>query len=1085
LFSFHSYHSLRYGTLPVESIVQQALEHGLQAVLLADRNTSTGVFDFVLACQDTGIKPIIGMQFWEGDIAIQQIEEEQINQNDFEKHAQENKGVTGPNKISAARNYFTQRGTAGTVYNQKIKNLASIPQHQRKPSNLLYTGIALNTQGFANLCQFMSDCNLSKQALPQFAPTLSDCIFVYPLSNIPAQLSPQEYIAVEHWQLNKLYAAKYKPYYPYMIAWHTVVVSTQQEFNLHKILRAIDNNILLSKLQTTDYCSTQQHCISMQAYLNNFQHHPDLVLRAQQIIQQCSFDFDFKSHKNKKYYTGSRYSDKMLLESLAIEGLRKRYGAQHKEAYKRVLRELEVIDELGFGAYFLITWDIIRYSNSRGFFHVGRGSGANSIVSYCLGITDICPLELNLYFERFLNPSRTSPPDFDIDWSWQERDEILNYIFKRFDSMHVAFTGTIVEFKYRSIVREVGKVFGLAKNELDILSKSDTQELKTNNKITQTVYNYGLMLQQFPNARSMHACGVLISEAPITNYTVLELPPKGFATAQIDMHITERIGFEKFDILSQRGIGHINDCVKLVLQNKQKHIDIRHEVQSYKHDAHINTMLATGKTIGCFYIESPAMRGLLRRLKCNNYITLVAASSIIRPGVAKSGMMREYVFRHNHPTQFEYFHPVFEEQLGDTYGVMVYQEDVLKIAHHFADLNLADADILRRAMSGKTRSKAEFERIRNKFFSNCASKGYSEQLSAEVFRQIESFAGYSFCKSHSASYAVESYMSLYLKTYYPIEFMVAVINNFGGFYRTEVYVHEARMAGAHICNPCVNQGDYLTTLIDKNIYIGFVHLQNLEEKMAYYLTQERKRNGAYLSLEDFVDRVPISLENLQALIFANAFRFTGKQKNELIILARMLLNKEKPQQRTGFLFNEPVKEVKLPALNRHKFEDAFDEIELFGFPLCCTPFDLLKTTHRGDVMAKDLAQHAGKTIRMIAYLIARKHVPTNKGLMNFGTWVDVEGTYFDSTHFADCLQKYPFEGGGCYLLQGKVDVDFSFATIVVTRMAKLPFIPDPRFADDQDMKHQAEKNIKEDVSSTQRKPYPTEAEIGLPRTKML
>jgi error-prone DNA polymerase len=1085
MFSFHSYHSLRYGTLTIESIVQLAAQNAIPAVLLADRNTSTGVFDFVRACNDAGIQPIVGMQFWEGDIAVQQLEEDELTKNDFDKHQQENKGVAGASNISAARNYFTQRGTAGTVTKKEKKNTSGVPQHQRKPSKLLYTGIALNVQGFANLCQFMSNCNLSKQALPQCAPLLDDCVFVYPISNLPAQLSANEYVGIEHGQLNKLYAAKYKPYYPYMIAWHTVVISNQQQFNLHKVLRAIDNNILLSKLHTSDYCSTQQHSISMQAFLNNFQQHPDLVLRAEQIIQRCSFDFDFKSHKNKKYYTGSKYSDKMLLESLALEGMRKRYNAQHKEAHKRVMRELEVIDELGFGAYFLITWDIIRYSNSRGFFHVGRGSGANSIVSYCLGITDICPLELNLYFERFLNPSRTSPPDFDIDWSWQERDEILNYIFKRFDSMHVAFTGTIVEFKFRSIVREVGKVFGLPKTELDILSKSDTQTLQTNNKVTQAVYDYGLMLQQFPNARSMHACGILISEAPITNYTVLELPPKGFATAQIDMHITESIGFEKFDILSQRGIGHINDCVKLVLQNKQKHIDIRHEVQIYKHDAHINNMLATGKTIGCFYIESPAMRGLLRRLKCNNYLTLVAASSIIRPGVAKSGMMREYVFRHNHPEQFEYFHPVFEEQLGDTYGVMVYQEDVLKIAHHFADLNLADADILRRAMSGKSRSKAEFERIRNKFFSNCAAKGYSDQLATEVFRQIESFAGYSFCKSHSASYAVESYMSLYLKTYYPIEFMVAVINNFGGFYRTEVYIHEARMAGAAICNPCVNRGDYLTSLVNKDVYIGFVHLQNLEEKMAYALTQERKRAGEFLSLEDFIDRVPIGLESLQALIFANAFRFTGKPKNELIILARMLLNKDKPQQRSGFLFHEPVKEVHLPVLKRHEFEDAFDEIELFGFPLCCTPFDLLKTKQRGDVMAKDLTQHAGKTIRMIAYLIARKHVPTSKGLMNFGTWVDFEGTYFDSTHFADCLQKYPFEGGGCYLLQGKVDVDFSFATIVVTRMAKLPFIPDPRFADDKDMRHEAEKNIKEDVSTTQRAPYPSEAEIGLPRVKMV
>ncbi|MFM2386853.1 MAG: hypothetical protein RL660_1610 [Bacteroidota bacterium] len=1084
MFVANSYHSLRYGTISVEQLLVQAKDAAVPTLLLADRNTSTGVFDFVLTCAEQQVKPIVGIAFWEGELTAPIVEEEQYGKDDYQRHEAFSKSDIGPSKISNAKNYFAQRGTTGAVQKKKRVELIGSTPHHKKPSQLLYTGIARSAKGFAQLCKFMSECNLYKQALPQYAPTLEDCIFVYPLHNVPQQLGPNEYIAVEYYQLNKLIQSKWQPYYAYMIAWHSICISNQKEYNLHKILRAIDNNTLLSKLSPTDYCNTKQHFLPYYTWQAYYAQHPALLHRAAQITDACNFVFDFDTLKNKKHYTGSRSSDKMLLESLALEGLRKRYGPMHREAQKRVQRELDIIDQLGFSAYFLITWDIVRYSNSRGFFHVGRGSGANSIVSYCLGITDICPLELNLYFERFLNPSRTSPPDFDIDWSWQERDEILNYIFKRFDTNHVAFTGTIVEFKYRSIVREVGKVFGLPKQELDVLSRSDGAVLKSDNKVSQVVYEYGLMLQQFPNARSMHACGILISEAPITDYTVLELPPKGFATAQIDMHITERIGFEKFDILSQRGIGHINDSIKLIASNRNKHIDIRQEVQQWKHDPHINDMLARGKTIGCFYIESPAMRGLLRRLKCNNYITLVAASSIIRPGVAKSGMMREYVFRHNNPDKFEYMHEVFAEELGDTYGVMVYQEDVLKIAHHFAGLDLAEADILRRAMSGKSRGKAEFERIRQKFFTNCKQKNYSDALSAEVFRQIESFAGYSFCKSHSASYAVESYMSLFLKTYYPLEFITAVINNFGGFYRTEVYIHEARMAGAIICNPCVNRGEYLTSLDGTSLYVGFVHLQNVEEKVAYTLCEERKRNGPYLSLEDFVDRVPTSLESLQALIFANAFRFTGKRKNELIILARLLLNTEKPQQRSGFLFHEPVKEVNLPALERNQFEDAFDEIELFGFPLCCTPFDLLQTSQRGDVMAKDLAQYAGKTVRMIAYLIARKHVPTNKGLMNFGTWVDVEGTYFDSTHFADCLAKYPFEGGGCYLLKGKVDVDYSFATIVVERMAKLPFVPDPRFADDKDMRYAAQGNIKEDVSVTHRAPYPSEAEIGLPRAKM-
>ncbi len=295
--------------------------------------------------------------------------------------------------------------------------------------------------------------------------------------------------------------------------------------------------------------------------------------------------------------------------------------------------------------------------------------------------------------------------------------------------------------------------------------------------------------------RSIHAGGILISEEPVSCYTALDMPPKGFPTTQWDMYTAEEIGFEKLDILSQRGIGHIRESAEIILRNRSIDVDV-HAIQKFKNDPKIKEYLKTGETKGCFYVESPSMRGLLQKLKCDDYTTLVAASSIIRPGVARSGMMREYIYRFHNPDKFKYLHPVMKEQLEETFGVMVYQEDVLKVCHHFAGLDLADADTLRRAMSGKYRSKQEMKRIVDKFFSNCREKGYSDELTKEVWRQIESFAGYSFSKAHSASYAVESFQSLYLKAHFPLEFMVAVINNFGGFYRTWVYVHEAKRYGA-------------------------------------------------------------------------------------------------------------------------------------------------------------------------------------------------------------------------------------------------------------------------------------------------
>lgn len=1010
----HSFHSLRYGTIPLEELVGQAASLGVKAMALTDINTVTGIYDFIKLCQLENIKPLVGIEF-------------------------------------------------------------------RCRYRLRYIGLAQNAEGLAEMNRFLTSHNFSGEPLPEKAPAFKSVFIIYTLKNAPEILSHKEFIGLQPHEISRLYMPELKNKISKMVVLQPVVFRTKREYNLHRILRAVDLNHLLSKLSLEDFCRKSDLMPAPQELAEQYKEHPQILANTNRIIEQCNFEYDFGSPKNKKYYTKNKKGDIALLTTLAEEGLVWRYGKNNRAAKARVEKELKVINDLEFSGYFLITWDIIRYSNSRGFLHIGRGSGANSIIAYCLGITDICPLELDLYFERFLNENRKSPPDFDIDWSWKERDVILKYIFDRYGYEHVAFCGTNVEFKYRSIFREVGKVFGLPKDELDMMAKNP-MKLHQTNEIVKLVQQYGMMLEKYPNMRSMHSCGILISEEPLTNYTPLEMPPKGFPIVLFDMHVAEDIGFEKFDILSQRGIGHIDDTVKIIEKNRGIRINIR-DTRISKNEKSANTYLAEGRTIGCFYIESPAMRGLLRRLKCDNYKTLVAASSIIRPGVAQSGMMKEYIFRHNNPSRFEYFHPVFQEQLGETYGIMVYQEDVIKIALHYGGLSAADGDILRRAMSGKGRSKAALQKVKDDFFIAAAAKGHPEALSQEIYRQIESFAGYSFCKAHSASYAVESYQSLYLKVHFPIEFMVAVINNQGGFYRTEIYIHEARMAGATIHNPCVNKSEFETALYGRDIYLGFMHLAGIDSKLAVFISEERTRNGDYASLEDFINRVPMGIENIKVLIFIGAFRFTGKTKNQLLVQVSLLMNNFKPENRGLLLIQEPAKEFKLPVLERSRFEDAFDEIELLNFPVSCTVFDLLQTRHRGDVLVRDLLKYHKKQVRMLAYLISTKQVPTKKGNMYFGTWIDHEGAYFDTAHFPDSLVNNPFQGGGCYLLLGTVEIDYHFPTITISRMAKMPFIPDPRYSDS-DKRFTTQHNIKQDVSSTHRQPYPQEHEINLPRHRM-
>ncbi len=938
----------------------------------------------------------------------------------------------------------TTMGIPEFVKEAELKGIKPIAGCEfRNEDNLLFIGLAKNREGLKELNDWQTEHNLQEKIYPADAPKFKHVFVIYPFGRkSPDELHENEFTGIKANQLNKLLTSEYRKYPDKLVIWQPVTFKNKEGQFLHKTLRAIDHNVLISKLQENQFAS-QPETIDPTGLAHQFQNYPEIVQNTEKMMEACSISFDFKSVKNKKLFGQSAYDDKLLLRKLALDGMVYRYGKNNQEAKQRIAHELEIIDKLGFSSYFLIAWDIIRYSMSCGFYHVGRGSGANSIVAYCLKITDVDPIKLNLYFERFLNPKRTSPPDFDIDYSWRDREQVQDYIFKRYGRDHTALLGATSTFKDRSISRELGKVFGLPKEEIDALVDNPNDE-RNSNKITRLIKILSEQMVDFPNLRSIHAGGILISEEPLTYYTALDLPPKGFPTTQWDMYIAEDLGFEKLDILSQRGIGHIKEAVDIIRENRGEVVDV-HQVERFFQDEQVKLQLRTAETNGCFYIESPAMRGLLTKLHCDNYLSLVAASSIIRPGVAKSGMMKQYIQRFHRPETIQYLHPVMKEQLEETYGVMVYQEDVIKVAHHFAGLDLAEADVLRRAMSGKFRSKVEFQRIVDKYFSNCRERGYSEEIAREVWRQIESFAGYSFSKAHSASYAVESFQSLFLKAHFPLEFMVAVINNFGGFYSTWVYFNEAQRCGAKIELPCVNRSRHETRISGKIIFIGFVHVLNLEQSVISGVLNERHQHGIFSSLSDFIERTAITKEQLVILIRLGALRFTEISKAELLWKAHMLLNKTAPIAKTKALFEAKPREFNLPKLEQSVLGDAWDEIELLGFPVSMTAFDLLQTNFRGEITAKEMMNHLGKTVRMLGRLVTIKYVRTvRKEIMHFGTFTDVQGELFDTVHFPPSLKNYPFRGDGIYLVLGKVVEEFGFPSLEVEKMAKMPFQANPK-----------------------------------------
>lgn len=924
---------------------------------------------------------------------------------------------------------------------EEIKPIAGI--EFRSKNKLLYIGIARNNDGFNELNKFLTHHNINKVELPEKAPELENVFFIYPFSvelynNI--KLKKNEFIAINATQLKKMPFISPK-YHSALLAWQSFSFENMQQFELHKHLRAIDNNTLLSKLSEEDYAKYWHRPISPKRMGEAFFQYPFLLKNSDNLLKKCHIEMDFKKVKNKKHFTNSTEEDLKLLKELSYKGFKERYG-ENKKAEKRLKKELKIIHELGFSAYFLITWDMVKYAMEKSYYHVGRGSGANSVVAYCLKIVDVDPIELDLYFERFINPHRTSPPDFDIDFSWKNRDDVQNYLFEKYGREHTALLGTISTFKGKSIYRELAKVYGLPKEETDDLIKYP-QAKRNQNEITAKIHKYAAQMAGMPNLRSIHAGGVLISEKPITYYTALDMPPKGFPTTQWDMYVAEDLGFEKLDVLSQRGIGHIKDSAEIVKKTKGKTIDF-HQVEEFKKDKKVLQLLKSSETLGCFYIESPAMRSLIKKLDCDNYLNLVAASSIIRPGVAKSGMMAEYIKRHHNPNGFKYLHPVMKEQLEETYGIMVYQEDVLKVCHHFAGLDLGDSDILRRAMSGKTRSKDEFERIVNTFHKNCEARAYSSALTNEVWRQIESFAGYSFSKAHSASYAVESFQSLYFKAYYPIEFITAVINNFGGFYRSWVYFNEARRLGAKLKLPCVNNSQYLNSTNGREIYVGFVHIKSLERKLAYKIVNEREINGNFSDLADFVKRIYPGIEQLLILIRTGAFSFTNKAKAELMWNAYMLLGKKEKKTSSKLLFAPKTKNYKLPELENNNITNAYDEIELIGFPLSINYFDLLQTNYRGQIKAKEINNYSGKKVKMLGHLVTIKYVKTKyKDYMHFATFVDDKGDFFDTVHFPQSIKVFPFRGDGIYLLYGKIVEEYGQAMMEVEKMAKMTLKENP------------------------------------------
>jgi len=978
----HTYYSLRFGTFSEVKLLEMAKACGIETLVLTDINNTSACLNFIRLSENYGIKPVVGIDFRNG--ALQE-----------------------------------------------------------------FVGIAKNNDGFQELNSYLSKHLHNKSAIPKKAPEFVNSFIIYPFEKVlrleKTDFLENEFIGISLANLRRLPFSKYKEYTGKLVIQQPVTFRNKRDFNAHRLLRAIDNNIVLSKLQVHEQGSLSEKMIPKKELIAAFENYPHIVENTSRVLEECAISFGFgvkRVSQNQKVFGTSKEEDFTTLQNLCSKRLNNRYKKPTKIVLERLAAELKTINTLNFVSYFLINLEIVTYAKSKGYMHVGRGSGANSIVAYILGITDVDPVALDLYFERFINPYRASPPDFDIDFSWQDREDVTAHIFKRFKN--TALLAVYSTFKYRAVVRELGKVFGLPKTEIDRLSTNNYTK-DTLSEMGALVLKYGALIEGFPNMVSVHSAGILILEKPIHYYSATSIPPKGFPTVQFDMIIAEDIGLFKFDILGQRGLAKIKDAIAIIKENQPnaKMLDIDN-VETFKNDKNINKLLSTGRAIGAYYVESPAMRGLMKKLGVSDYLGLVAASSVIRPGVSSSGMKEEYIRRKRDPKRRKLADPILAEIMPETFGIMVYQEDVLKVAHLFGGLDLGESDILRRGMSGKFRSREEFKRVKVKFFSNCREKGFSDTITTNIWDQISSFAGFAFAKGHSASYAVESYQSLYLKCYFPLEFMTAVLNNGGGFYTSEHYIQEARMCGAIIEAPCINNSDYANAIKGITIYLGFGYLKNLENKVIQRFLSERQLHGMFESLDDFIDRVAIGLEQLSILIRIGAFKYTLKSKNELHWQAIFKLDASKKKSQNPELFKTQHKSFNLPSLEHHWLEDAYDQMELLGFSLY-NYFDLLSEELTSNYKAVDMPKFKNKNIVLYGVLVNTRFNTTKQGKnMRLSTFIDADGYYFDAVHFTGIVEKYPINGKGVYYCYGTVTEEFDHYSIKILKTSKMAVKADPR-----------------------------------------
>ena len=746
--------------------------------------------------------------------------------------------------------------------------------------------------------------------------------------------------------------------------------------------------------------------------------------------------------------------DDQYLQYLTLQGAHERWGEKlSEEISDRLAYELRVMSEMGFSAYFLITWDLIRYAREKGIrVGPGRGSAAGSAVAYALRITDLDPIKYDLLFERFLNPSRISMPDIDMDFDSRYRDAMISYVAAKYGRDHVAQIITFSQIKGRAAVRDAARVLDkpyavgdqiakaipppvmgrdtplwacIEKDEqyLDgYKSSGELRQMYESDPVVKEVIDVALGLEGLRRQDSIHAAGVVITKEPLTEYLPIQRKPEKNkdiedvpVVTQYEMQSVEDLGLLKMDFLGLRNLDVITDTLELIEETINEKVDIDNVPLD---DAETFAILAAGESIGVFQLESPPMRSLMKALVPSSFEDVAALVALYRPGPMAANMHHDYADRKNNRKPIEYFHPDAEELLKDTYGLMIYQESVMRVAQKFAGYSLADADSLRKAMGKKIRKAMEEERER--FTSGMESMGYEAKLGVQVFDVIAQFADYAFNKSHSYGYGLVAYQTAYLKTHYPVQYMAALMTSVKGRKKEDsaIYLNECRLMGLNVVVPDINQAgmnyypDLGTETSDQAIIYGLSAIRNVGEGIVTLLLEERNTNGPFEDFYDFCSRVDMQVLNrraVEALIKAGSFDSMGHPRQGLLAVYERIVEQTVSRRRERdmgvmTLFESDPEEssdvfdekIIIPDLEFEKPQRLAFEKEMLGRYISDHPLNGYEGTIRRkcDVSTTGLGhQEEGKVVKIGGVISELKKKYTARGdLMANISLEDLEGS---------------------------------------------------------------------------------------------